>query len=121
MITLQELITRGRFIMAEAPSRKRVFEAVDGRRTANDIADLLGRHVNNVHRDLAALQDVGLIQPMLNGDDENRERRTIWEKLPLARTVPARYFEPVGKRPAKAVDDASPDSCGKSPRSPRGN
>ncbi|HKO18406.1 MAG TPA: ATP-binding protein [Acidobacteriaceae bacterium] len=97
MATLQELITRGRFIMSDAPSRLQVFEAVDGRRNVKDIATLTKRHVNNVRRDLVMLADAGLIQP--KGE---ATQLPIYEKVPLARTIPTRYFEPVGKRPATA-------------------
>jgi predicted HTH transcriptional regulator len=118
MITLQELITRGRFIMAEAPSRLRVFQAVDGRRTAKEIATLVGRHTNNVHRDLAALENVGLIQPKL-ADESVRARSTVWEKVPLARSLPARYFEPLSKRPSKATVVDSDDKVGNRSRTRR--
>lgn len=95
MTTLQELITRGRFIMAEAPSRLKVFEAIDGRRNAKEIAALTGRHENNVRRDLVTLTDAGLIQA------RGEERLPVYEKIPLARTIPTKYFEAVGKRPER--------------------
>ena len=103
MTTLQELITRGRFVMAEAPARLAVFEAVDGRRTAAQIASLLNRRVPNVHRDLSILRDVGLIQNRFeNGGDSRTLERGVYEKVPLARTIGGRYFKTVGKRPQTA-------------------
>jgi predicted HTH transcriptional regulator len=98
MITLQELITRGKFVMSEAPSRLQVFEAVDGRRNVKDIASMTGRHENNVRRDLSVLVDAGLIQ--IKGEPS---RLPIFEKVPLARTIPLRYFQPIAKRPEPAV------------------
>lgn len=95
--TLQELITRGRFIMSDAPSRLQVFQAVDGRSNVKEIAALTGRHENNVRRDLSMLADAGLIQP--KGE---LSRLPIYEKVPLARTIPVKYFEPIGKRPERA-------------------
>lgn len=94
--TLQELITRGRFIMSDAPSRLKVFEAVDGRRNVKEIAMLMGRHENNVRRDLSMLADAGLIQP--KGE---MSRLPVYEKVPLARTIPVKYFEPIAKRPER--------------------
>lgn len=106
--TLQELITRGRFIMSDAPSRLKVFQAVDGRRNVKDIASLIGRHENNVRRDLTLLADAGLIQTV--GEPS---RLPVYEKVPLARTIPLRYFEPIGKRPEQA---AVPGQDGAAPR-----
>lgn len=101
MLSLQELITRGRFVMGDAPSRLEVFQAVDGRRTARDIAESLGRHVNNVRRDLTTLRDAGLIQQRVEGGVEvTSEGFAIFEKVPLARTISMKYFNPTGARPA---------------------
>ena len=88
--------------MSEAPSRLKVFEEVDGRSTARDIAVRTGRHENNVRRDLAVLRDAGLIQEK----GEPGARLPIYEKVPLARTVPKKYFEPIVKRPVSATADA---------------
>lgn len=102
MTTLQELITRGRFLMADAPSRLKVFQAVNGRTTALDMAVAMGRHVNNVRRDLTLLRDAGLIQPKLVPGTVNsvmRDGYPIFEQVALARTISAKYFQPTAKRP----------------------
>jgi hypothetical protein len=102
MTTLQELITRGRFVMADAPSRLKVFQAVDGRSTARDIAIATGRHVNNVRRDLALLRDAGLIQIKEGGLSDRpslRDGLPVYEQVPLARTISPKYFQPAAKRP----------------------
>lgn len=107
MITLQELITRGRFIMARAPERLRVFELVDSRRTAKDIATTTNRHPNSVRRDLTSLLDVGLIRPRTDADGAvMRDRMPIYEKVPLARTISVKYFDPVGRRPGAEAGTA---------------
>jgi len=95
--TLQELITRGRHVMANAPSRLRVFEAVDGRRTAAEIAGVTGRHVNNVRTDLGILRDVGLIHA-------SGSRNPVYSKDPLARSIGKKYFESTRKRPSGVTD-----------------
>lgn len=101
MLSLQELITRGRFVMGDAPSRLAVFQAVDGRRTAREIANDLSRHVNNVRRDLTTLRDAGLIQQRVEGAvDVTRDGFAVFEKVPLARTVSIKYFTPVSERPS---------------------
>lgn len=95
---LQELISRGRFIFAGAPERLKLFSAVDGRRTAGEIAQLTKRHVNNVHRDIRRLADLGLIEERKkDGQVQKKDGFTLYEKTPLARTVPTSYFTGVTK------------------------
>jgi predicted HTH transcriptional regulator len=92
---LQELITRGRFIFSGAPERLAVFGLVNGRRTAAQIAKSLGRHVNNVHRDLKVLSDSELIRTR-SGKDGNTIKLdgfTMYEKTPLARTIARTYIQ----------------------------
>lgn len=94
---LQELISRGRFVFASAPERLKLYELVDGRRTAKDLAAITKRHVNNVRRDLRHLDDIGLIEVrMRDGERAEKEGFTLYQKTPLARTVPLSYFR--GKR-----------------------
>jgi predicted HTH transcriptional regulator len=91
---LQELIFRGRFLMADAPERLRVFELVNGKRSTVEIPKTTKRHRNNVHRDLAKLLDAGLIQNRtVRGAALVRDSVPIFEKVPLARTIPLRYFK----------------------------
>jgi hypothetical protein len=88
--------------MADAPSRLTVFEAVDGRSTALEIATAINRHVNNVRRDLTLLRDAGLIQPKVIADTAKpvtREGYPVYEQVPLARTISTKYFQPISKRP----------------------
>jgi hypothetical protein len=95
---LQEMIIRGRFIFSEAPGRLSLFELVDGRRGTHELAAKVRRHVNNVRRDLTKIENAGLIQPKLGKDSAP----PIYEKVPLARTIPAQYFRvrPSPPRPA---------------------
>src|SRR5947208_1366898 len=90
---LQELISRGRFAFSGAPERLKVYKLVDGRRTAIDLAALTNRHVNNVHRDLRRLADVGLIQERVKGGEPViKNGFALYEKAPLARSVTLSYF-----------------------------
>ena len=106
MMDLQELITRGRFVFAGAPHRLKVFEMVNGRRTANDISNLTNRHANNVRRDLDTLSNLGLIEAKTNKDGKPVKigRLPIYQKVALARTVSLSYF----KGPAKVVASQIP-------------
>jgi predicted HTH transcriptional regulator len=103
---LQELIRRGRFIFADAPERLKLFSLVDGRRTADEIARRTKRRVNNVHRDLRSLSDLGLIEERTKeGQVQKKDGFTLYEKTPLARAIPISYFTGVTKieRPKKST------------------
>jgi hypothetical protein len=93
-VDLQELITRGRFLFSRAPSRLKIYELVNGRRTSSDIARLAARRPSNVGTDLKTLTDAGLIQPRVGRDEKVMKKggSTVYEKVPLARTVPLSYF-----------------------------
>jgi hypothetical protein len=100
MDSLQELIFRGRFVMANAPERLKVFECVNGRRNTDEIARILKRHVNSVRRDLTILADAGLIQPVIEkGEEIKKNNFPVFEKIPLARAIPLRYFSTPTKLP----------------------
>jgi predicted HTH transcriptional regulator len=105
---LQELITRGRFIFSKTKERLRVFELVNGRRHTAQIARITRRHVNNIRRDLQHLSDGGLIQ-LKAGKDGHSLRADgfpVYEKVPLARTIPTTYF----RGPSKLLAGLSPRS-----------
>ncbi len=91
---IQELIARGRFLFSKAPERLGVFGLVNGKRTASDIAGMFKRHRNNIHRDLKRLSDAELIQVRKDTDGLPVRIKgfTVYEKTPLARTVPTAYF-----------------------------
>lgn len=106
MADLQELIFRGRFAMADAPERLAVFDLVNGKRNTQDIAKVTKRHVNNIRRDLTILADIGLIQPRNeNGKTVKVDGFPIYEKIPLARAIPLRYFQSPARLPKAAQDD----------------
>lgn len=109
---LQELITRGRFIFSKAPERLRLFELVNGRCNTQGLAKTTRRHVNSIRRDLQLLSDGGLIQAK-EGKDGTPLKVSgfpVYEKVPLARTVPTAYF----RGPTRALAASSPQSRAKS-------
>jgi predicted HTH transcriptional regulator len=116
---LQELISRGRFVFAGAPKRLRVYGLVDGRRTAKDLAKVTKRHVNNVHRDLRRLADIGLIEERTKeGGALQKDGFALYDKTPLARTVPFSYFSGPVRLPNRneVVTAAAPKGKRKSPQ-----
>lgn len=104
MVDLQELITRGRMVMANAPGRLGVFKAVNGRANTAEIAKSLRRHKNSIRRDLSLLEDAELIRPRtLNGKPVTKNKLPVYEKVPLARTLKPAYFVGLNKiaKPSK--------------------
>jgi predicted HTH transcriptional regulator len=117
---LQELIARGRFLFARSSDRLRVFELVNGKQTAEQIARTLKRRPNHIYENLRLLEDAGLIQPKLdrNGTVKKIGRSTLYEKVPLARTVPITYFRGPAKIIAASSKPGRRASSGASPRKP---
>jgi Schlafen, AlbA_2 len=115
---LQELISRGRFVLAGAPERLKVYELLDGRRTAMDLSRITKRHVNSVRRDLRRLADIGLIEERTKaGETLERDGFALYAKTPLARTVPLSYFRGPVSPPSRKKDlAAASKSKGKRPR-----
>ncbi len=109
MADLQELILRGRFIMSDTQERLKVFENVNGKRNTPEIAKPTKRHANSVRRDLNILADSGLIQPHIEkGEPSKKNGFPIYEKVPLARTIPIHYFSNPSQLPkARIYDPAS--------------
>jgi hypothetical protein len=108
---LQELIIRGRFILAGAPDRLTLFQIVDGRQNTFQLAKRTHRHVNSVRRDLNKMRDAGLILAKLdrNGAEVQSSGFPVYEKVPLARTIPVHYFQdtPIKKRRASGAEAAA--------------
>lgn len=92
---LQELVGRGKFLFSGAPDRLRVFQLVNGRRTAKEIAKALRRSATAVSNDLARLRDAGMIE-LRRGPSSTaalkKNGAVLYDKLPLAKTIPPRYF-----------------------------
>jgi hypothetical protein len=112
---LQELITRGRFIFAGAPERLALFQLVDGRQNTSQLAKRARRHINSVRRDLSKMRDAEIIRVRVdrNGSEVQSSGFPIYEKVPLARTIPAYYFRgtPKGKLVASAPEKTGAKSA----------
>src|SRR3990172_6933851 len=91
---LQELIARGRFVLAGAPGRQQVFSLVNGRRSTKAIAKESGKRLSNSIRDLQKLRDVGLIEPKSDrsGKLKKNDGATVYQKLPIVRHLSLTYF-----------------------------
>jgi predicted HTH transcriptional regulator len=96
-----------------------VYRLVDGRRTAKDLAKVTKRHINNVHRDLRRLADIGLIEERTKGGGTaEKDGFALYDKAPLARTVPLSYFSGPVRLPDRneVVTAAAPKGKGKRPQ-----
>lgn len=95
--SLQEIITRGRFVFSNAPKRFDVFTLVDGSRTAKEIALKVGRSPSAVLNDIRMLTDFGLVAPKRDnsGNPVKKGNAAVLEKSPLARHVSNSYFRPI--------------------------
>lgn len=92
-ISLQEMITRGRFIFHNAPSRLETFNLVNGKLNTKEIAIKSGRHPNSIRRDLNDIANAGLIQPVVdNGGEKIKDGFPVYEKVPLAKIISPQYF-----------------------------
>jgi len=120
---LQELITRGRFLFSRAPERLKIFEAVNGKRSAKEISRMLKRQLTNTLRDLQVLRDAALIQPRVdgNGTGIKKDGSLVYEKVPLARTIAASYFRGPSKLTPKSskLTLAQPSTSRKPTKRPR--
>lgn len=100
MLSLQELITRGIYIFSNSPARREVFNLIDGKKPAAEIATILNRHVNSVNRDIRAIRNADLIEILnTNGEKTKKEKSPIYKKVDLANIVPMSTFEQLAKVP----------------------
>jgi len=101
MINLQELITRARYLFANAPQRLEAFQLINGRKSAKEIAATTGRGLISVANDLRKMRDMGLIEPKKDksGNVIKKEGSVVYRKTPLISQVRPSYFKgPVKNR-----------------------
>jgi len=96
---IQELIARGRLLFSGAPKRFEVFNLVNGKRSAKDIARKIGRPLSSILQDLQKTRDMGLILPKRDkqGDIVKKDGSIVHEKDPAVRHLPKTYFEDFAK------------------------
>jgi DNA-binding transcriptional ArsR family regulator len=106
-VSLQEMISRGRFIFSGSPKKFEVFELINGKRTGKDIARRVGRSQSSVLRDLQILRDFGLVIEKKNSDGNivKKNKSTVFEKTPLIKYIPHSYFEGVADTRVLAKQD----------------
>jgi predicted HTH transcriptional regulator len=116
--SLQEVIMRARFVFSGAPKRRAVFDLVNGKRTAAEIARNIRRSRVSVLNDIKKLRDFGLVADRTDskGNVVTKDGSTVFEKSRLAKHIPATYFLPVAD--TRSLEDRrqrSRESRGSSP------
>ena len=92
-ISLQELITRGRFVFHDSPKKFEVFELLNGKRTIKEISEITKRNENNIHRDIKSLENIGIIEQITIVDGKKQKKPlVVYQKIPLANEIPKKYF-----------------------------
>ena len=97
MNDLQELISRGRFLLSNSPKRIEVFKLVNGKLSAKEIATKVKRSLSSVLQDLEKLRDFELIQEKKDSSNNiiKKNKSTILEKTSLVKHISINYFEPI--------------------------
>ncbi|KKT96554.1 MAG: hypothetical protein UW97_C0008G0011 [Parcubacteria group bacterium GW2011_GWA2_45_15] len=92
---LQELVARARIIFQGAPKRAQVFELVNGKRSAKEIARRSRKSLSAALQDLQKMRDMELVVPKKNDGGKllKRDNSVVYEKHPLLKHLSKNYFE----------------------------
>jgi hypothetical protein len=92
---LLELVARARILFKGAPKRVRVFELVNGRRSAKEIALKSGRGLAAALADLQKMRDMELLvyRKDSSGKIIRKSDSVVYEKYPLLKHLSKKYFE----------------------------
>lgn len=92
---LQELVARARILFQGAPKRVLVFDLVNGKRSAKDMARQSGRSLSATLADLQKMKDMELLR--YRRDSEGKPVRKsdsiVYEKDPILKHLSKNYFE----------------------------
>jgi len=96
---MQELISRGRMLLAGAPKRLEVFKCINGRMNAKEIAIKAGKPLVPTLNDIQKMRDLGLIQQKVDssGRATKKDKYVVYEKVPELRHVSISYFKGFSK------------------------
>lgn len=100
---LQELVARARLLFEGAEKRRRVFELVNGKRSAKEIAKRSGKKLAATLHDLQKMRDMELISARQNGDGTTikRNNSVVYERAPLLKHLSSSYFREPERLAAK--------------------
>lgn len=92
---LQELVARARFLFRGAQKRFQVFELVNGKRSAREIAHKSGRGFAATLADLQKMKDMELLSYRKDSSDKivRKIDSVVYEKHPILKHLSHSYFE----------------------------
>ena len=98
---LQELVARARVLFQGAPKRVHVFDLVNGKRSAKEIARRSGKSLSATLQDLQKMRDMELIAAKQDdtGGIVKRDNSVVYEKHQLLKHLSKNYFEVPTKLP----------------------
>lgn len=100
---LQELVARARILFKGAPKRVWVFELVNGKRSAKEIARNSGRGLSATLADLQKMKDMELLEYRKDSSDRvvRKSDSVVYEKHPILKHLSRRYFDEPTTLPQK--------------------
>lgn len=100
---LQELVARARMLFEGAAKRRQVFELVNGKRSAKEIAHKSGKTLAGALKELQMMRDLELVTARKNDDGSAHKRNNsvVYEVSPLLKHLPTSYFDEPEKLVAK--------------------
>ncbi len=106
---LQELVARARLLFNGAPKRFTVFNLVNGKRSAKEIARKSGKSLSATLQDLQKMKDYELIVSCRDSEGGviKKENSIVCAKSPLLKHLAASYFEKPEKIPIKSKSSKS--------------
>ncbi len=109
---LQEIVARARLLFEGAMKRRQVFELINGKRSAKEIARKTGKTLAGALRDLQMMRDMELIAPRKNEDGSifKRDNSVVYEVSPLLKHLSPSYFDEPEKLVAKKPKESSKKS-----------
>lgn len=102
---LQELVARARILFKDAPKRVAVFERVNGKRSAKEIAKITGRGLSATLADLQKMKDMGLVSVRRDSADRVMKKgdSVVYEKDPILKHLSKVYFEQPTSMPRRKM------------------
>jgi DNA-binding transcriptional ArsR family regulator len=91
---LQELVARARLLFEGAAKRRQVFELINGKRSAKEIARKSGKKLSRTLHDLQKMRDVELILPRQDGNGSvvKHDNSVVYERARLLKHLSSSYF-----------------------------
>lgn len=90
---LQELVSRARILFLPAPTRFEIFNLINGKKSAKEIALKSGKSLSFILKELQKMKDLELIIVRFDkAKIVKKENSIVYEKNPLLKHLPISYF-----------------------------